>query len=209
MKKLILSGLFANLAFAADPCRVQISNRGAPSQGFINEVIAATKAAPDEVFAVNSINDEIFPLVKPKLAKSGWRGLTHRRAAMATAMIVLGAYESSFDFTEGVDVSNASSLKNKCNEEAGAFQTSANSMSFSPTLSKLFREQCADFRKKDSNDCRAWIACTKSPSKRHFQIEYTERLLRFTTRHHGPLIRRSDVYNHLSLACMQQLEKEF
>jgi hypothetical protein len=207
-KMFLLVPLLASLAFAADPCRVPIYNRGIPPQSFIDEVVKTTKAAPDVVVAVNSNND-IYSLVKPKLAPNGWRSLAHRRAAMATVMITLGAYESSYDFTEGVDVSNPSSLVNKCSEEAGAFQTSANSMSFSSTLSDFFNDNCKDFRANQANACMAWVACTKSPSKKSFQIEFTERLLRYTTRHHGPLIRKSDVYNHLSVACMKDLEKQF
>ena len=194
---LLATSFFATLAFGQQSCLTPIYNRGTPKQAFVTEVTNWAKTAPDSVFTTNA-NADIYTLVKPKLAPKGWRGLAHRKAAMLEALIVLGGYESSWDWSEGIDVTNPSS--SKCpNTEAGIFQTSANSMAFNVSLKTLTASACGAI------DCKTFQRCTKS--NHSFAIGYTALLLRYTTRHHGPLIRKGDVYAHLRLQCMLDLEK--
>ncbi len=200
MTKLLALFLASSLtAMAANPCQRPILNRGSISAADLSELITIIRHMPDEVFTKNNRAD-IYSLVAPKLGP--WKSLAHRKAAMAETLITLGAYESSWNWKEGIDRANPSSAKNKCNEEAGVFQTSANSMDLDPSLPALFDKHCGNYIGKTK--CEKFIVCSKLDHG--YVVEHTARLLRFTTRHHGPLIRKQDVYAHLSPACMAYIE---
>jgi hypothetical protein len=81
----------------------------------------------------------------------------------------------------GRDVTNPSS-NTPCTEEAGIFQCSGNSMGLSPSLKDLLVATGAD------GSCASFIQATKTDHR--FAIEYCARLIRFTTRHHGPIKNR-------------------
>jgi hypothetical protein len=117
---------------------------------------------------------------------------------MADVLIVLSGFESSWDYSEGRDLSanNVSS----CTEEAGIYQTSANSSSFGGDLKNLLRNKCVNYA---GSSCAKFIACTKNDKA--FAHEYTARLLRHTTAHHGPLVRR-EVNKWLSKSCVSEIE---
>lgn len=203
--KSLLLVLSIQSLFAGSACETKIYNRGAPSPALINEFITWGNQAPDEIFVKNNNND-VFTLIKPKLAPNGWRNLKHRKSALISTLLVLAAYESSFDWSEGIDVTNSSSSKNKCNEEAGLFQTSGNIMALDKSLKDLFDKRCRQ-QYAGNSDCIKFIKCSKDPHADHtFTIEITARALRFTTRHWGPLLRRNDVYAHLNPACQKELE---
>jgi hypothetical protein len=123
---------------------------------------------------------------------------------MVDVLRVLGGFESSWDYSEGIDVNNGSSAQSKCNEEAGIFQTSANSMTFDRSLKTLFIDQCSGLSGK--TDCIRFINCSKNNPKHLFVIEYTARLIRFTVNHHGPLKRR-EIHKWLRRDCVSAVEK--
>lgn len=190
-------------SFAGSACKTKVYNRGVAPDSFLKEEIAWAKTAPDVVFAKNN-NYDVYSLMAPKLGP--YRDLKHRKAVMLEVLRVLGGYESSWDWTEGVDVTNSSSLRDKCKEEAGIFQTSANSMAFDMSLKLFFKNSCSD--SVGTTDCKKFISCSKAKDKHPFAIEYTARLLRYTVKHHGPLIRKSDVYKWTSQECVKEFEKE-
>jgi len=97
---------------------------------------------------------------------------------MVEVLRVLGGFESSWKWTAGVDVNNPTS-NTPCTEEAGVFQCSGNSMNFSPTLRQLLLDTGAD------GSCASFISTSKSNHR--FAIEYCARLIRLTTKHHGPI----------------------
>jgi hypothetical protein len=129
-----------------------------------------------------------------------------RRALMAGVLVNLAGWESSWKWTEGIDVTNPSSALKLQNEEAGLFQTSGNTMDGfgKGTLKAKFLEDCKGY--PQSNVYQRFIACSKDPgANRRFVVEYTAMVLRFTTNHHGPIKRKQDVYTHLPVDCVEQI----
>jgi hypothetical protein len=156
-------------------CKHKVDNRGKPSDSFLNELVDWAQQAPDEIFAPNQ-NHDIYTNVVGELGP--WTGPSHRKAAMLEALRVLGGFESSWDWNEGVDVTNPNS-NTSCTEEAGIFQCSGDSMSKDSTLKALL------LKVTGKTDCETFKTETKS--NHAFAIEYCARLLRFTVRHHGPI----------------------
>lgn len=210
---LLFTTLFTTLlapVAVANPCTTKIYNRGAPPQEFVTHLISWAKSQPDSYFTTNA-NVDIYSLVKPKLAPQGWRDLKHRRSAAVESLIVLGAYESSYDWLEGRDWSNPSS-NTACTEEAGMWQTSGNTLTGSlysgMGLKELFSKECDEFKSEVANDCKRFIKCTKHTRKHNFATSYTWLVIRKTLKHHGPLIRKSDVYGHLRPECAKYVESQ-
>ena len=156
-------------------CKEKVHNRGRAPNAFLDELVDWANTAPDEIFKPNQIHD-IYSNVVGELGP--WQGPKHRKAAMLEVLRVLGGFESSWDWNEGVDVTNPES-NTPCTEEAGIFQCSGNSMNFDPTLKELLKKETG------RTDCETFKTETKS--NHPFAIEYCARLLRFTVRHHGPI----------------------
>jgi len=156
-------------------CKQEVYNRGEPPDSFLNELIDWAKAAPDSIFAKNTLND-IYSNVSSELGP--WLNINHRKAVMLEVLRVLGGFESTWNWNAGVDVTNPNS-NTPCTEEAGLFQCSGNSMSFSTDLKDLLEVAAGN------HSCESFILTTKSNHK--FAIEYCARLLRFTVNHHGPV----------------------
>lgn len=174
-------------------CRQKVFNRGRPPVAFLDELVDWALQAPAEVFATNSKFD-IYSSVIEQLGP--WQGDLHRRAAMLEVLRVLGGFESSWKWTEGVDVTNPTS-NTPCTEEAGIFQCSGDSMAFNPTLKMLLLATGAD------GSCESFIVTTKTDHR--FAIEYCARLLRFTIRHHGP-VKGGHVHQWLRRDAMREFQ---
>lgn len=156
-------------------CRQKVHNRGAPPESFLVELIDWGRTAADDIFSRNKLFD-IYSSVVSQLGP--WRGDLHRRAAMLEVLRVLGGFESSWNWQAGRDTTNPSS-NTPCTEEAGIFQCSGNSMSFSPALRQRLLDAGGD------GTCESFIATTKSDHR--FAFEYCARLIRITIKHHGPI----------------------
>ncbi len=155
----------------------KVLNRGVPPDSFLHELIAWGRAAPDEIFAPNQ-NADVYSSVVEALGP--WQGLPHRRAAMLEVMRVLAGFESSWDWNAGVDTNNPTSITPNT-IEAGAWQVSANSMSFGPELKELVLTKVGSL---DGN------AFQKAMKRDHpLAMEYIARLLRRTVNHNGPVKR--------------------
>lgn len=106
--------------------KARVSNRGHPPDEFLNELLDwGVKEVPD-VFAPNPNPSDVYAYVKPILGP--WQSLLHRRAVMLEVMRVHPGLESSWNWNEGVDVTNEHSLHNLDGEETGIFQVSFDSM---------------------------------------------------------------------------------
>ncbi|MDP1927563.1 MAG: hypothetical protein Q8K62_03530 [Thiobacillus sp.] len=175
-------------------CRQKVYNRGQPPETFLNELIDWALQAPADIFAKNEKFD-LYSSVIPQLGP--WESDLHRRAVMLEVLRVLGGFESSWNWNAGVDVTNPNS-NTPCTEEAGIFQCSGDSMSFSPTLKALLLITSAD------SSCDSFKRTTKS--NHQFAIEYCARLLRFTTRHHGP-IKDGHIHPWLRRNSVQEFQK--
>jgi len=156
-------------------CKQPVHNRGKAPDAFLNEIIDWCLTAPNEIFERN----EVFDIYSSVVGDLGpWSGLAHRRAAMLEVLRVLGGFESSWRWNAGRDPDNPNP-DTICNEEAGIFQCSGDSMNFSRSLKDLLLATGSD------GTCQSFIPTTKSNHR--FAIEYCARLIRFTTRHHGPI----------------------
>jgi hypothetical protein len=184
-RSFLIAGTLATLApatvLANDParkfkaCLQKVHNRGTPPESFLNELVDWARLAPDEIFTPNNKQD-IYSSIAGELGP--WKGTVHRKAAMLEVLRVLGGFESSWNWNAAVDTTNPNSNK-PCTEEAGIFQCSGDSMSYDPVLKNML------LTAKGKNDCDTFRAEVK---KNHqFAIEYCARLIRFTTRHHGPI----------------------
>jgi len=155
-----------------------VSDRGAPPDSFLSELIAWGKAAPDEIFAANSSTDStgIYSNLKNRLGP--WEGNLHRRAVMLEVMRVLAGFESGWNWNEGIDLSNPAS-RDPNNGEAGAWQVDANTMNYGPELKSLV------LAKVGTIDPLSFQKTTKSDHA--FAMEYVARLLRRNTKYFGAL----------------------
>jgi hypothetical protein len=155
----------------------RVHNRGIPPDSFLDQLVAFGKTAPDEIFAPNSAKDiywSVFGTLGP------WRGIPHRRAVMLEVLRVLAGFESSWNWNEGADSTNPTSVT-PTTIEAGAWQVSANSMGFGPELKSLV------LAKAGALDGNTFQRAMKQ--NHQLAIEYIARLLRRTVNHNGPVKR--------------------
>jgi hypothetical protein len=155
----------------------RVHNRGVPPDTFLDELVDWGKDAPDEIFAPNSGTDvysSVFSTLGP------WHGISHRRAVMLEVMRVLAGFESSWNWNEGVDTSNPTSVT-PTTIEAGAWQVSANSMGFGAELRTLV------LSKAGATDGNTFQRAMKQ--NHPLAMEYIARLLRRTVNHNGPVKR--------------------
>lgn len=115
--------------------KMPVFNRGIPSDLFIDEILACVRLLPDEYFGPNK-NFDIYNKVSSELGP--WENLLHRKAVMAHILIVLGMFESSGNWKEGVDSSRRTSTT-KENAEAGAWQESWDARRLDPSLAEFLK----------------------------------------------------------------------
>lgn len=161
------------------PIKSPVLNRGVASDGFLTEIVAWGRTAPEEIFAPN-LNVDIYSKIKPELGP--WESMLHRRAGMLEVMRVLGMFESSGNFNEGVDTSRVGSDTAE-NAEAGAWQVSYDARRFAPELRLLL----------DRKGIKNGIEFQRLMKSDHpLAMEFVARLMRFTTHHNGPLYKGSE-----------------
>jgi hypothetical protein len=155
-----------------------VSNRGVPPDSFLNELIASAKTIPIEVFEPNK-NLDIFSYVLNTLGP--WASVYHRRAVAFEVARVHAGLESAWNFGEGVDRTNKTSMANKTGQETGIFQVSYDSEMLGHAAMKPFAvahgiENVDDF-------------ITKMKSDHKLALEYYFRLIRVNVQWAGPIIR--------------------
>lgn len=156
------------------PLKSPVFNRGVPPDAFLSELIEWGRNAPIEIFAPND-NFDIYSKVKPELGP--WIGLRHRRAAMLEVMRVLAGFESSWDWTEGVDTSRLGSDSPE-NSEAGAWQVSYDARRISPELNAMLT----------AKGITSGLRFQQAMKFDHpLAMEFVARLMRVNTKHNGPL----------------------
>jgi hypothetical protein len=154
-----------------------VDNRDIPPDDFLDQLVAWGKSAPEEIFARNSFSD-IYSSVFNSLGP--WKNIQHRRAVMLEVMRVLAGFESSWNWNAGRDTTNPDSDQPDTTE-AGAWQVSANSMNFGQELKDLVLAKVGTLD---------GITFQKKMKTNHpLAMEFVARLLRRTTRHHGPVLR--------------------
>lgn len=157
--------------------RHDVLNRGRPPVAFLDELVAWGRTAPEEIFAPNAAED-CYSSVKGVLGP--WTGDRHRRAVMLEVMRVLAGFESSWNWNAGRDTTNPTS-DTPTTTEAGAWQVSANSMSFGQDLRTIVNAKVGT---------ADGVAFQRAMKQDHvLAMEYIARLLRHTVRHNGPVER--------------------
>ncbi len=159
--------------------KAKVANRGVPPDSFLKELVEWGREANDELFTANPSPADIYASVRPVLGP--WHDDLYRRAVMLEVMRVLAGFESSWDWSEGVDTTNATSMKNITGQETGAWQVSFDSIPFGADLKRLVKQTCGTFAPQ------TFIDMMKSDHE--FAMEYIARLLRHTCRHNGPVLR--------------------
>ena len=156
------------------PITSPVLSRGVPPESFLAELIDWGRTAPAEIFAPNTYAD-IYSKIRPELGP--WESPLHRRAAMLEAMRVLAGFESSWDWTEGVDTSRLGEDTAE-NSEAGAWQVSYDGRNLSPYLPPLLA----------SKGITSGIGFQRAMKFDHpLAMEFVARLMRRNTKHNGPL----------------------
>jgi hypothetical protein len=154
-----------------------VVNRGVPPDDFLDQLVAWGKRSSDDIFAPNAFSD-IYSSVINTLGP--WQGTQHRRAVMLEVMRVLAGFESSWNWNEGVDVTNPTS-NTPDTMEAGAWQVSANAMNFGQELRDLV---LANVGTLDGTGFQRAMKLNHP-----LAMEFIARLLRRTTHHNGPVAR--------------------
>lgn len=164
---------------------------------FIAELISWGKTAPDEIFAPNSEPGDVVDVLRPLLGP--WRGLIHRKAAMLELLRCLAGFESSWNWNEGVDRTNKTSMANIEGQETGIFQVSYDSLRLEHGATTL--RDCLARHGVEGN--LAFIGHMKS--NHALALEYCARLLRISYKWDGP-IKRAEINSSLSPAACAEFE---
>jgi len=163
----------------------KVSNRGIPPRSFIDELVEWGKTAPEEIFAPNNDPEDVFNRLKPLLGP--WESPLHRRCAMLELLRCLAGFESSWNWKEGVDTTNATSMRNIEGRETGIFQVSFDSLRLDDA-----QETGDDLHRCVMRYCGALDICKfldLMKSNHVFAFEYASRLLRNNYFWDGPIKR--------------------
>lgn len=187
----------------------KVLNRGSAPASFIAQLIAWGRTAPGEIFAPNQVPIDAYAVIKPFLASpagkdaSGtpvyhWDDLLHRRAAMMELMRVHAGLESSWNWNEAVDTTNATSMQNANGEETGVFQVSFDATVLDSVEGKDIMGRWLAGDGVDDDSPATFIPRMKRDHA--FALEFYARLVRVSIAWAGPLLRHDDksVYPWLS-----------
>jgi hypothetical protein len=126
-----------------------------PPASFLDELVDWALLAPDEIFLPNATFDIYSSVVTPL----GPYGVpVHRKAVMLEVLRVLAGRETMWDWNHGVDTSKEVTNTSH-NEEAGAFQCSADSMDLDKGLKDFVQATLGatddtTFRSGTKSNCR-------------------------------------------------------
>lgn len=170
-------------------CKQSVLNRGFPPDSFLDELVAWAQQAPDAIFLPNDKFD-VYSSVTDVLGP--WTGLPNRKAVMCEVLRVLAGFESAWRWTEGVDVTNKTSMAHIEGQETGIFQVSANATYFDISLREFVISKIGEFKHDGTvyNGFTVERFINAMKANHAFAIEFAARLLRFTIRHNGPVLRR-------------------
>lgn len=178
----------------------KVANRGIPPASFISTIVGWARNADDKIFDANDNPRDIYATIAPVLGnpeKPRWRDLLHRKATMLEVMRVHAGFESSWNWNEGVDITNRTSMAHIEGQETGIFQVSFDST----FLGNLAMEPFAEAR--DINTAKKFIIAMKADHL--LALEYYARLLRVSVQWAGP-IKRHEIDPFLSKDAVNEFE---
>lgn len=178
--------------------KARVENRGNPPDSFLDELVNWARSEDPSVFAPNDVEKDIFGVIRPALGP--WRltdgeafpAFFHRRAALCEAMRVHAGFESSWNWNEGVDMTNATSRRNIEGQETGIFQVSHDSLALDK--SGMLKKWLSLGVPNAVESAITFIDWMKRDH--HLALQYYARLVRINTRWAGPLL-RGEILNDL------------
>jgi hypothetical protein len=172
-----------------------VRNRGHAPDKFLLELICWGKDAPAEIFAPNDNPADIYAHIKPILGP--WENMLHRRAALLEVMRVHAGFESSWNWHEGVDLTNQHSQQHLDGQETGIFQVSFDSTYLGNGAMKPFAVA------NGIGTVGSFIAKMKEDHK--LALEYYARLVRVNVKWAGPILRH-EIDDQLSHDAVKEFE---
>ncbi len=178
-----------------------VRGRGIPPIPFLDELVGWLRDAPDEIFAPNKDPEDVFLRLTPLLGP--WSSLLHRRAAMGELLRCLAGFESSWNWLEGVDKTNQTSMRLITGQETGIFQVSWDSLGLDLSGPDEVDDlhQCV-IRYCGSLKVQVFIDTMKTNHR--FALEYAARLMRNSFYWDGP-VKRHEIDSSLSKAAVAEL----
>ena len=166
-----------------------------PPISFLDQLIDAIDALPDEVFAENPLHD-IYAVMKGSLGP--YTSLKHRKAVMCEVLRVQAAFESDWDWNAGVDKNNAYSKTHLEGEEAGAFQVSFDSINLGHFAMRPFAVE------RQIDTPQKFIPAMKKDHR--LAVEYCARLLRVSTTWCGTINNPALVISHVRRDAVEEFQ---
>jgi hypothetical protein len=175
--------------------RREVEDQGRPPLAWLAELVEWAKEATDDIFAVNPNPYDIYAHMAPILGP--FKNFLHRKAALLEEMRVHAGFESSWDWNEGVDITNKASMAHKEGQETGVFQVSYDSTYLGHGAMKPFA--------LDHGIGHVDSFIDKMKSDHKLALEYYARLVRVSVRWAGPIIRH-EIDPWLSRAAVTEFE---
>lgn len=178
--------------------------RGCAPQTFLDELVAWAKTAPDDIFDVNDepgdVMGRLCEILGPWDGKPGTPArLLHRKCAMLELLTTLAGFESSWNWKEGVDRTNKTSMARIEGQETGIFQVSYNSL----WLEKKNKVLRGVLDRAGVKDIKTFIDRMKTDHV--LALEYAARLLRINFQWDGP-IKRREIDSSLSRTAVEEFK---
>ena len=175
----------SNRTYIATRHPVSAQHTTAPTS-FLDQLIDAIDPLPDDVFAENLLHD-IYAVMKGSLGP--YSSLLHRKAVMCEVLRVQAAFESDWNWNEGVDINNLHSQTHIDGEETGAFQVSFDSTALGHSAMQPF------VIAHQIETAQKFIPAMKNDHR--LAVEYCTRLLRVNTSWCGTINDPSQVISHV------------
>lgn len=173
----------------------EIPGHGRPPTQFLDQVVAWGRGCRTEVVAINTQPDDVFGWLHQVFP---WQGqppeklwLQSRVASLMELMRVHAAWESDWNWHEGVDVTNMRSEANAAAREAGIFEVSFDSTALKNSAMLPFA--------KANGLTSPELFQTAMKSNPRLALEYYARLVRVSYRWAGPLLDPAKVRAQLSV----------
>ncbi len=179
-----------------------VANRGVPPDSFLRELVTWGKTADESIFAPNDDPEDVFNRLRPILGP--WESPLHRRSALCECLRCLAGFESSWNWQEGVDTTNATSMRNIEGRETGIFQVSFDSL----RLDQNSRDANDDLHRcvlKYCGELAIHRFLDRMKTNHVFALEYCARLLRNNFYWDGP-IKRHEIDKYLSRPAVKEFE---